>query len=116
MGLDQRSSYLTTFNTPFGRYAYIRLPYGVKRAPEVYHKQVASIFQGIDGVHTEMDDVIIAAKSRSQHDQSHIQVLKRAREKNLKLNPDISVNLGCQSLFFWGICSQTLVSDQILVK
>ena len=101
MALDEPSSYLTTFNTPFGRYRYLRLPYGVKSAPEVYHKHVASIFQGIDGVHTEMDDVIIAAKSHSQHDQALIQVLKRARENNLKLNSD-KCQFGVSKLIFLG--------------
>ena len=39
MKLSKESSYLTTFNTPFGRYRYTRLPYGIKSAPEVYHKK-----------------------------------------------------------------------------
>jgi len=35
---DEPSSYLCTFNTPFGRYQYRRLPFGISSAPEVYHK------------------------------------------------------------------------------
>ena len=33
--LDQKSSYLTTFNTPFGRYHWMRMPFGISSAPEV---------------------------------------------------------------------------------
>jgi hypothetical protein len=32
--LDDESSYLTTFNTPFGRYRWLRMPFGISSAPE----------------------------------------------------------------------------------
>ena len=32
--LDKQSSYLTTFWTPFGRYRYLRMPFGICSAPE----------------------------------------------------------------------------------
>jgi len=35
--LDHDSSYLTTFATPFGRYRFLRLPFGIRSAPEVLH-------------------------------------------------------------------------------
>ena len=31
---DEDSSYLTTFNTPFGRYRWLRMPLGINAAPE----------------------------------------------------------------------------------
>lgn len=34
--LDDSSANLCTFGTPFGRYRFLRLPYGVKSAPEVF--------------------------------------------------------------------------------
>ena len=34
--LDEESSLKTTFNTPFGRYKYLRLPFGISSAPEVF--------------------------------------------------------------------------------
>ena len=34
--LDEESSYLTTFHTPFGRYRWCRMPFGVSSAPEVF--------------------------------------------------------------------------------
>ena len=36
--LDDESQLLTTFNTPFGRYCYKRLPFGIKSAQEVFQK------------------------------------------------------------------------------
>ena len=35
--LDKESSDLCTFSTPFGRYKFLRLPFGITWAPEVFH-------------------------------------------------------------------------------
>ena len=34
--LDEPSSYLTTFHTPFGRYRWRRMPFGISSAPEIF--------------------------------------------------------------------------------
>ena len=34
--LDEESSYLTTFNTPFGRYRFLRMPFGLRMSQVVY--------------------------------------------------------------------------------
>ena len=34
--LDEASSLLTTLNTPLGRYRWLRLPFGIKCAPEIF--------------------------------------------------------------------------------
>ena len=44
--LDEKSSLMTTFNIPFGRYSrYLRLPMGICSAPEVFHKKCISAFR-----------------------------------------------------------------------
>ena len=60
--LDEESSKLTCFNTPFGRKRFLRLPFGIKSAPEVYHKAVRALFMDIPGVDTSMDDIIVFAE------------------------------------------------------
>ena len=37
--LDESSSKLWTFATPFGRFRFCRLPFGIKSAPEVFQKK-----------------------------------------------------------------------------
>ena len=53
--LGDNSRDYTTFNTPFGRYAYDRMPYGVCSALEVFHKVMEQMFENIDGVRVYMD-------------------------------------------------------------
>ena len=57
--LDRPSSLLTTFNTPYGRYRYLRLPMGICSAPEVFHKTVHQFLEDCEGTSVYMDDVII---------------------------------------------------------
>lgn len=48
--LDKESTKLCTFNTPFGRYAWKRLPFGLKSSPEVFQKQLIQALEGLEGV------------------------------------------------------------------
>lgn len=57
--LIENSSKLTTFNTPFGRYTFLRLPYGISSVPEIFHRCFQDIFLNIDGVQMYLDDVIM---------------------------------------------------------
>ncbi len=43
--LTEDSSYLTTFNMPFGRHRYRRLPFWINSAQEVFHKRIAQMFE-----------------------------------------------------------------------
>ncbi|KAJ8364813.1 hypothetical protein SKAU_G00136440 [Synaphobranchus kaupii] len=88
MKLDEASSRLCTFNTPEGRYRFLRLPYGILSAPEVYHKTVHTIFEHLPGVATMMDDIIVWGSTKTEHDTRLRQVLDRTRSVNLKLNKD----------------------------
>ena len=80
--LDQASAKLCTFNTPFGRYCYQRLPFGICSAPEYFHRTVEQIFEGLGGVRVYMDDVI----DQQQHDERLARVMERVQGVGLQLN------------------------------
>ena len=44
---------------PFGRYRYLRMPMGLRSAPEVHQQRMAQVFQGLPGVKVIVDDIII---------------------------------------------------------
>lgn len=84
--LDEESSRLCTFNTPFGRHCFLRLPFGISSAPEVFHRTVQQLFDGIEGVGVFIDDVVVWGKTKEEHDARLRIVLSKAQKSGLKLN------------------------------
>lgn len=88
MELDKDSSDLTTFMTPFGRFKFNRVPFGINSAPEIFQQRMVCIFGDIPGVLVYFDDVGIAAVDEKEHDDILAIVMERARSNNVKFNPD----------------------------
>ena len=88
--LDHESSKLCTFNTPFGRYMFKRLPFGISSAQDVFQSIMSDIFEDIEGVEVVVDDILVRGTNLEEHDSRLEQVLQRAQSRNLKLNKDKS--------------------------
>ncbi|XP_064641934.1 uncharacterized protein K02A2.6-like [Lineus longissimus] len=82
--LDHASSRLTTFNTCFGRFRFLRLPFGISSASEVFQKILAQILEGLEGCCNSVDDILVYADTK-EHDVRLRKVLNRLREVGLKL-------------------------------
>ena len=72
--------------TPFGCYKFLRLPFGIKIAPEVFQKYNEINFADIPGVLIYIDDVLISASTIEEHDKILQQVMDRAKQLNIKFN------------------------------
>ena len=57
--LAKESRHLTTFITPFGRFCFNCLPFGITSAPEYFQKKMSQLLEGLEGVVCIMDDVLI---------------------------------------------------------
>ena len=55
--LDENSSCLTTFNTPFGKYRWTRLPFRISSAPKVCQRQMHEFVEGLEGVKVFSNEV-----------------------------------------------------------
>ena len=77
MPLDDESSKLTTFNTPFGRYRFPRMPFGIHSAQEIFHKR-NRLFENLDGSETDS----------KEHNKRLEAALDRAKMIGMTLNPD----------------------------
>lgn len=86
--LSEAASKLCTFSTPFGCYRFLRLPFGLSIAPEVFQKYNERNFQGIPGVVIYFDDVLIAAETKDEHDRILAEVVNRARHLNIRFNKE----------------------------
>jgi len=86
--LNEKSSDLTTFATPFGCYKFLRLPFGLNLAPEYFQKMNEKNFGDIQNVIIYFDDLLIACETIEEHDKTLMKVLQRAREKGVKFNEE----------------------------
>ena len=86
--LDEESALLTTFITPFGRYCFHRLPFGVTSASEHFQRQMSEILADLDGVVCMIDDVLVYGITQEEHDSRLEKVLQRMKEVGLTLNRD----------------------------
>ena len=86
--LEESSRELTTFITPFGRYYFNRLPFGIASAPEHFQQQMETILSGLDGILCHMDDVLIFGTNQEEHDTPLPEALRRIRSAGVTLNKD----------------------------
>lgn len=85
--LSEESANLCTVGTPFGRYKFLRLPYGVKSAPEVFHNTFKNIFN-FDGVAIYIDDILVWGETIEEHNIRLRKVLETAKRNGIKLNKE----------------------------
>ncbi|XP_025116192.1 uncharacterized protein K02A2.6-like [Pomacea canaliculata] len=83
--LDEESSLLTTFQTPYGRYRWKRLPFGTCVSSELFQKRLNIALEGLHGVIGVSEDIVIygsghtTEESSVDHDKNLIELLNRCR-------------------------------------
>ena len=121
--LDMESSLATTFNTPFGRYRWCRMPFGISSAPEVFQRRMHQLVEGLMGIEVIADDFMIYGcgttheQAVADHDAKLHKFLERCELSNLVLNPD-KLRLRLKEVPFMGhiISSEGLQSSADKVK
>ena len=86
--LEKSTRLLTTFITPFGRYCFNKLPFGISSAPEHFQCRMNEILEGQEGVLCHMDDVLIFGRNQQEHDARLHSVLQKIQEAGATLNPE----------------------------
>eukprot|EP00057_Strongylocentrotus_purpuratus_P007993 XP_011662467.1 PREDICTED: uncharacterized protein K02A2.6-like [Strongylocentrotus purpuratus] len=84
--LDEESSYLTTFNSPFGRYRFKRLPFGLCVSQDVFQQRMNQILEKCPGVIGMADDIAVVGKTAVEHDANLHNLMRVAKEHGLVLN------------------------------
>ena len=115
--LDDESSLLTTFQTCFGRYRWLCLPFGLCVSSEIFQKKLLEALGGLVGVICIADDVIIHGKNMEDHDQNLEKFLERCQQKGIKLNKQ-KMELRLNQIAFMGhiVTSDGLQADPEKVK
>lgn len=85
--LAPESQDLTTFITPFGRFQFLRLPFGIATAPEFFQREMLRILEGLPGIACHQDDVVVFGRDQAEHDANLTAVLRRFKDAGMTLNP-----------------------------
>ena len=84
--LDFRSSLLTTFNTPWGKYRWLRMPFGLKVSGDVLLERLDRVLRLVPRVLGIADDIVIHGTRENTHDGTVLVLCETARLNNLSLN------------------------------
>jgi len=83
MQLDEASIMMCTMATLYARYSFRRMTFGISSAPEIFHKTINRIMEGVDGVRVFIDDILISGCTKVEHDRRLQSALERTRATNL---------------------------------
>ena len=74
------------FITPFGRFFYKRLPFGISSASEIFQRTMQNLIGDIDSVEIYQDDTLLHSKSQKEHEVLKEKVFKRIAQSGLTVN------------------------------
>ena len=84
--LDFKSSLLTTFNTPWGKYRWLRMPFGLKVSGDVLQEKLDRVLRLVPGVLWITDEIVIHGATENTHNGTVLVLCETARLNNLSLN------------------------------
>ena len=105
--LDEESSYATTFGTPWGRYRWLRMPFGIAPAPEEFQRRLDAAIAGLKGCKAIADDILVFGCGKTDeeatrdHDNNLKNLLERCRDKGIRLNRE-KVQLRLKEVAYMG--------------
>ena len=83
--LGESSRAKTAFVTPFGKYKFLMVPFGLAQAPAYFQLVMNKFLKGLKFAMTYLEDIIIFSKNKSQH-LEHLETLFIClREAGLKM-------------------------------
>ncbi|GFR14481.1 retrovirus-related Pol polyprotein from transposon opus [Trichonephila clavata] len=99
--LHEESSYLTTFCTPWGRYRFLVLPFGLNSAPEEFQKAMDDIYKEDEDINPYFDDIALGSSTVEEHWRLLRRTLLKASKANLKFN-ELKTQLSQTSINYLG--------------
>ena len=90
--MDEAKSKLMTFQTAWGRYRWLRMPYGISPAQACF--QLDQCLDGLQGVYKVADVLLIIdqedtdEEADQDHDHNFKSLLDKCRTQGIKLNKD----------------------------
>lgn len=115
--LHPDSQQLTTFQTPFGRYCYQRLPMGLSVSQDIYQMEMDRLLEKCTGACGIADDIIIYGSSEEEHDENLINFMNVAKQEGLVLNSEKCIIKSKEVSFFGHVYTENGIKpDPIKIK
>ena len=99
--LAEKSRHLTTFITPFGRFCFNKMPFGISSAPEHFQRRMNQLLSGLPGVLCLIDDILVYGSSTQEHDERLKAVLDTIQSAGITLN-QAKCEFGKETIKFLG--------------
>lgn len=99
--LAPASREITTFVTPNAYYRYKRLMFGMNCASEVFQREIERVLKGLKGIKVFIDDALVFASTREEHDARLKAVMERLEQNGLTVNLE-KCQIGKTSVDFMG--------------
>ena len=99
--LDEESQLLTTFQTPYGRYCFTRLPFGLKVSQDIFQLKMDQILENVKCATGISDDVVVYGKTEEEHDESLRNLMKAAADNGLVFNAE-KCSIKTKAITFFG--------------
>ena len=99
--LEPQSQLLTAFNTPFRKYCFQRLPFGLSVSSEIFCQKMDQALQGIPGTFPCADDVKVQGSTEERHDLHLLETVAAAKKAGIKFNPN-KCNIKKSTLEYFG--------------
>ena len=74
---------------------------GLKSSMDIFQRKMDESFEGLPGVVSIVDDILIFGKTRDEHDQNLRSVLQRALDRGIRLNED-KLEVGLTEIGYFG--------------
>lgn len=76
----------TAIITPFGLFEYVKMPFGLRNAAQTLQRFMDHIFRDLSYVYVYIDDILIASRTREEHQQHLDTVFNRLSKYCLTIN------------------------------
>ena len=83
LGKDSRAK--TAFVTPFGKYEFLAVPFGLAQAPAYFQLLMNQVLEGLPFAMTYLDDIIILSNNEEEHLLHLEEVFCQLRKAGLKM-------------------------------
>ena len=83
--LDKPSIPKRAFNSPFGKFEYVKVPFGLAQAAVYFQELMTGILKGFNFAIAYLDDIIIFSKTSQEHLLHIRMVFKNLKSANLSM-------------------------------